>query len=119
VEATVLESEVDRVRAGSGDVSDQEYRPVVEFEYTYEGESYTSDERFPSSLDQSYGSRSKAESAIEEYEEGETVTAYVDPDSPGRGFLENKRSMTPYVAGLFGVVSVVAGGRGIRQGRGD
>lgn len=67
------------------------YAPRIAFSYTFRGESYTADNLNPPSggveAIPRYGSESRARDRLDEYEEGDTVTAYVDPDEPGDGFL--------------------------------
>ncbi|PSP16738.1 DUF3592 domain-containing protein [Halobacteriales archaeon QH_10_67_13] len=89
VEATVTDAGVEQVDTRRG----PEYDPEVEFRYEYGGETHTSDRLNPSSFDRSYETRSAAESAIAGYQPGSVVTAYVDPDAPGTGFLERETTL--------------------------
>ena len=114
VDATVVETSVESVSAGSSTSVD--YRPAVTFEYAYDGEAYTSGSVFPSSLDPTYDTRSAAESVLSDYEAGERATAYVDPDSPGEGFLVNRESNTPLLAVGIGAVFALLGASKLRDG---
>lgn len=71
-----------------------EYVPQIVFEYTVEGETYTATNVDPPAegvgTTPRYSSESRARTHFEEYEEGETVTAYVDPARPDEGFLERE-----------------------------
>ena len=106
VEATVVEASVSESTSGRG-VS---YHPIVEFTYEYRGTEYTGDQLLPGSIESSYDTRSDAESAVEPYDAGTTVTAYVDPAEPSEGFLERRTSGGPveFVA-IGGVVLLVTG----------
>ncbi|MBB6647161.1 DUF3592 domain-containing protein [Halobellus sp. MBLA0160] len=94
-----------------------EYAPRVTFEYAFEGDEYTSDNVEPPSAGADttvrYPDESGARSHLEEYDEGQTVTAYVDPDAPGEGFLERETNTVRNLAivgvgGLMMVVGVAA-----------
>lgn len=108
VDATVLETgvEADSSRSGTG----VEHYPFVRFEYTHRGETYTSDEVFPSTVRASYDTESAARDVLDEYDAGSTVTAYVPPNSPDDAFLENERSNAPFVAIGVGLFAVLVGG---------
>jgi hypothetical protein len=56
-----------------------------------------------------YDQRSNAESVIEEYEDGKTVTAYVDSTGPDHAFLKNKTSNTPLILAGIGAVASLLG----------
>jgi hypothetical protein len=92
VEVTVVETSLTEEDSGRSGIR---YDADVEFTYQYQGTEYTSDKRFPGSFSKTYNTRSAAESALEPYDEGNTVTAYVDPASPGEGFLERRTSQGP------------------------
>ncbi|MGQ4557390.1 DUF3592 domain-containing protein [Halobellus sp. GM3] len=92
VEATIEEASVSQSESRSG----SNYYVQVEFTYQFQGSEYTSDQLFPGSISQSYDTRSDARSAIEPYDAGETVTAYVDPANPSDGFLERQTITSPF-----------------------
>jgi hypothetical protein len=92
VEATIEEASVSQSESrGSSD-----YYVQIEFTYPFRGTQYTGDQLFPGSISQSYDTRSEAQSAIGPYDEGETVTAYVDPANPSEGFLERQTITSPF-----------------------
>jgi len=99
VEAKVLESDV----VGSN----TNFRPVVEFEYNYEGETYISDNIEPARFSNSYRSRSQPENIIEEYSEGETIQAYTDPSNPENAFLKREISSSAYAPIIFGLIILI------------
>ena len=92
VEATIVETSVTEVESGRSGI---EYDTHAEFTYQYQGTEYRSDQIVPGSFDETYDTRREAESALEPYEDGDTVTAYVDPDTPANGFLEQRTSQGP------------------------
>lgn len=110
VDATITETGVEAVSSGS--TSGTEYKPTVSFRYEYQGESYTGTNVFPATVSPTYETRAAAESVLQGLEEGETVTAYVDPDSPDEAFLQTKRSTAPLVVaaigGLFTIIGAIS-----------
>jgi len=105
VDATVVETSISEVDSGRSGI---EHDAHVEFRYQFRGTEYTSDQLFPGSFDATYDTRSDAEAVLEPYDEGETVTAYVDPDAPGEGFLEQRTSQGPLqLVAIGGLLLVV------------
>ena len=96
----------------SGDPNN-DYRVQISYEYTYGGESYTSDNVFPGTGVEEFSSRGSAEDFVAEYPEGETVTAYVDPDDPSSAHLEAEipgRNIIGYgVVFVIGLVAFLGG----------
>jgi hypothetical protein len=115
VEAAVLETDLDSTSSASS--PDVDYYPFVRYEYAYRGERYTATGVYPASVQRSYDTRSAAADVIDEYEPGETVTAYVTPDSPGDAFLRKQRSNAPFLAIAIGAVVALMGGRSALRGR--
>lgn len=113
VDATLTETGTESVSQRRGG---PEYRPTVSFDYRYEGTAHTSDDVFPSAVTSTYDTRSAAESALQGYETGDTVTAYVDPDSPGEAFLTDRRSNGPLKFVAIGGLFVLVGGASIVRG---
>lgn len=106
VEATVVETATSQSDGRNGAT----YHAHVEFTYRYQGTEYTGDQLTPGAVSPSYDSRSEAESAIEPYDAGATVTAYVDPADPGDGFLERRTTRAPLVfVAIGGLVLVLTG----------
>ncbi|WP_135828201.1 DUF3592 domain-containing protein [Halorussus halobius] len=107
VDATVVETGVD---ASSSRRGGPDYSPEATFEYSYQGESYTGNSVFPGSITKDYDTRSAAESVLEDYQAGETVAAYVDPNSPSDAFLVNETSNSPLFFTAIGGLFVLVGG---------
>lgn len=115
VQATVLETDVDATSSASS--PDADYYPFVRYEYAYGGETYTATGVYPASVQRSYDTRSGAREVIGDYEAGETVTAYVTPDTLEDAFLRRERSNAPFVAIGIGTVLALLGGRSALRGR--
>ena len=102
VEATVESKQVvrDSSRRGGPD-----FTPRVTYTYTYNGEQYTSENIRPGLGITSSNSRSAAEDRIDQYEVGETTTAYVVEGSPSKSYLKKKNSiLLPVILGGFGLL---------------
>ena len=91
VEATIEEMSVSKTDGRRSHY----YRVSVTFTYEYRGTTYTGDDLYPGTLDATFDTRSEAESAIEPYEENATATAYVEPATPGEGFLKRQTTQGP------------------------
>lgn len=108
VNATITELSIE-TDSGTSSNPGVEYEPSVAFAYTYDGTKYTGTKLYPANIEQSYETRSAAESAIEPYEQGGQTTAYVSPDEPGDAFLKNKTSNAPVLAiGVGGLFTFLA-----------
>lgn len=112
--ATIVETDIKDISPRQGRIK---YEPTATFEYEYDGTSYIGTNIYPATTDPNYDTESKARSIIEDYEEGETVTAYVDPNSPADGFLKAQESTAPIKAIGIGAVFVLLSGTSlIRSG---
>ena len=103
VNATVAATSVEEVPKKRG----TDYRPTATFEYSYEGETYTSSNVYPGTLPREFGSRERARAELATYEPGDTVTAYVRPDAPGNAFLKYESSNKPFLVIGFGALFVL------------
>ncbi|WP_415379439.1 DUF3592 domain-containing protein [Halosimplex sp. TS25] len=106
VEATITGTDIEASASRRGGT---EYRPAVSFEYSYQGATYTGDRIYPANTESNLDTRSAARSVLEEYQTGETVTAYVDPDSPATGFLKAETSNAPLKVMGFGALFAFLG----------
>lgn len=109
---TTHEEQVDIENGGT--TTRTRYAPQIRFEYDFEGETYTAGNINPPAggVDAipRYGSESRAMSSLDEYDEREVVTAYVDPQQPGEGFLEREANTLRNLGSVvFGGLFVVAG----------
>ncbi|MFA9516622.1 DUF3592 domain-containing protein [Halopenitus sp. H-Gu1] len=102
VDATIVSTSIERIdeRRGTDD-----YSPQATFNYTFNGEPYTSSNMYPGDVSHEFGTKEKASAQLEGYETGATVTAYVPTDSPDNAFLKHESSNKPlYILGLGGIV---------------
>ena len=111
VDATLLDVSVEK-HSGKGDT----YSPVATYNYTYEGETFTSSNVYPGTLPREFGSREKARDQIDGGP-GDTVTAYVPTDAPGNAFLEHEQSDKPLLVVGFGVLFVLGAAYYVLRGR--
>lgn len=110
VQATIVEVGVETDSSGSSRSVNVDYEPTVRFTYEYDGSSYTGSKLYPAAISSDHDTRSAAESELDGYAEGETVTAYVTPSDPDDAFLKNQTTNAPIFAGLIGAVMAGAGG---------
>lgn len=82
VDATVTSSEVVQTYDADRDLV---YRPSITYEYTYDGDTYTSESIFID--DNQISSRSRANELVDEYAAGSETTAYVPSDDPDSTYL--------------------------------
>lgn len=112
VRARVRSSELAEYRssgAGRHGTSSTRYRPEIEYEYTVDGETYTSDSVWPGE-DLSGTDEEKRRAVVDRYPEGETVEAYYDPEDPAVAFLENEsRSTASITLIVFGAGFALTG----------
>lgn len=102
VDATITDTGVDTVSTRRGGV---DYKPTVSFEYRFEGTQHTAHNIYPSAVEPDYGTRADAEAELEPYAVGSTVTAYVDPDTPGSAFLKDEESNSPLKFAAIGGIA--------------
>jgi hypothetical protein len=110
VEATITEVGVETVSNPAGSGATVKHEPTVAFTYTYDGGTYTSDDVFPGETPPRYEQESAARDVIEPYEPEMTTTAYVDPETPGQAFLENRTTGRQFVFMAVGAVGALFGG---------
>lgn len=89
---------------GTDSDGDRVFHVTIEFEYEYDGELYRSDRKQPGEGFSSEDTRAEANSVLESYPEGETVTVHVDPEQPDEGFLEASIPRVTYFFIGFGVL---------------
>jgi Tfp pilus assembly protein PilV len=102
VEATVESKEVTMASSKRGD----RYTPHVTYSYTYNGTQYTSDNIRPGIGTKASDTRAAAEDRIDQYNVGETTTAYVVQGSPSKSYLERESSPLPLIFGILGLFLV-------------
>lgn len=97
-DATVIGTDVDREVDRDPDPGDPDsvtYTPIVEYRYRVDGQTYTARNVYPGGT----GSRSDrgwAQGVVDDYRQGETVTAYYDPDDPSEAYLVQQRDLAKF-----------------------
>lgn len=99
VEATIISKGVESHSARRG----VDYRPTVEFSYSYGQQEYTGEKVFPGTSTKDFNTEDAARQQISNYTEGETTTAYLDPENPENAFLKHQGTNTPYILTLIGL----------------
>lgn len=107
ISATVSDN---NIRTDSSRRGGTDYQAEITFEYSYEGNEYSSGFIHPLDDDKEFDTESKAEEFLENYAEGERVEAYVNSKSPEEAFLIASRSDQPLLLMIIGVMMVLAGG---------
>lgn len=111
VNATITSSSVEYLTGKGG-----EYRPQATFNYTYEGETYSSSTIYPGGVTKTFLTEQKAQTEIEEYDPGAIVTVHVPTDTPGDAFLKTDTTDRPlYFLGAGALLSVVSIGLIVRE----
>lgn len=103
VDVTIISKGVESHSARRG----VDYRPTVEFSYSYEQQEYTGEKIFPGTSVNDFNTQEAARQQITNYTEGETTTAYVNPENPGNAFLKHQSTNTPYIMTLIGLFITV------------
>lgn len=104
VDATIVSTSIERINERRGP---DDYSPQATFNYTYEGETYTSSHMYPGGVTHEFESKEDARAKLAGYEPGATVTAYVPTDSPGKAFLKHESSNKPlYIIGLGALLAL-------------
>lgn len=78
-----------------------EYRPTASYTYSLNGSEYTGSSVYPGNLGKEFETR---EAAQLDFEEGESVTVYVEKGSPENAFLKRESSNGPFFLIGFGVL---------------
>ena len=101
IEATVESKEITYSSNNGG-----RYTPHVTYSYTYNGTQYTSDNITPGIGTKASNTRTAAEDRIDQYNVGETTTAYVVQGSPSKSYLKKKSNLLPLITGVLGLALV-------------
>ena len=86
------------------------YRPQLEYEYEYLGESYTGDDLYPGTLDSGYNTEKKAREVLDEFTEGGPISLYVDTDDPSRSFVFRETTPVRNVGAVFAGLVIIGFG---------
>lgn len=90
------------------DGTDTEYEPESVYRYQFDGRTFTGTRIYPFKVSFESGAAGELARAIaDEYETGQKITAYVNPDEPSQAFL--RLHFAPYIFILFAVTMIFAG----------
>jgi hypothetical protein len=109
-EATVQSTDV---AVKTDDDGDKSYRPVVTYEYTLDGETYTNDNVFPGRFTWWDGSREWAERIAGQYDPGDAVTVQYRPSQPDHAYLRNDGWPDSWWNGSIAILLLIGGGAGL------
>lgn len=129
VDGVVVESSVVQYESNPSTGDPGGSRPAIEYRYTYQGTTYTSSKLCPGEGNLGcYGPNTEkvAQSVVDRYPEGSTVTVHVDPDDPSNAYLIDADLplvyLVPVGMGLLAIVGTavrfvkrVSGGRNERR----
>lgn len=110
VQAKVLQSELRSQTETDSGARATTYFPEIEYEYTVDGETYTSDSVYPGRLGGT-SNRSENQAIVADHSVGDRVEAYYHPEDPTRSFLVDKSSTKQAVLGIL--ASIVLGSIGL------
>ena len=103
VEATIVSTSIEEINNRKGT---DDYSPHATFDYTYEGEQYTSSDMYPGDVAHEFPTKEDAKAQLEGYDGGATVSAHVPTNSPENAFLKHETSNKPlFIAGLGAVLA--------------
>lgn len=115
VSATVTDTGIDEQSSRRGGI---DYQPEISFEYSYEGQEYTSTNMYPGGQDpEEHNVESEAREVVEEYSQGSEIHIYVPPESPGEAFIEAKKTNNPFIAMGGGILFILMGSYKFLKGR--
>lgn len=107
---TVQSSTVESVPAAYGG---PDYKPVISYQYRYQGRSFTSRNLKPGPMD-AYEAEHRAREVAGRYAPGETVTVHVHPDTPSEAFLmRSGPSLWVWAFGLITLALALGGAKGL------
>jgi hypothetical protein len=100
------------------DDGDESYTPKVTYEYTIDGQTYSSDNVFPGQFGRSSGNRGWAEDIVNDYRQGDQVEIQHSPRKLGKAYLRNDDGMPDvwWIGAAYIPVGLAAGGWYIRVG---
>ncbi len=86
-------------------------RSPCDLDHRYDGKEYSSSNVYPGELPRGFDTEDAAESVLDGYDTGDTVTAYVPPESPDDAYIKHESSNKPFLIIGIGVLFVVGGVR--------
>jgi len=115
---TIESTDVDRrVIENSDGPDDVEYRPVVRYQYTVDGTTYTQDNVFPGSFERWRDSRAWAERIADDYSAGESIEVRYNPRTHGDAYIRNDGWPGEWLVTFgYAIVLALGGGWLVREG---
>lgn len=105
VSATVTDTGIDEDSSRRGGI---DYQPEITFEYSYEGQQYTSNNMYPGGQEpKQYNVESNAREVVNRYSQGSEITVSVPPENPGEAFIKAKRTKKPLFFAGIGLLFIV------------
>jgi len=115
VSATVTDTGIDQDSSRRGGI---DYQPEINFEYSYEGQEYTSTNMYPGGQEpKEHNLESEAREVVEEYSQGSEINVYVPPESSGEAFIHAEKTNNPFIAMGGGVLFILLGSYKFLKGR--
>lgn len=100
IEAEVLHSELRSQTETDSGARSTTYFPEIRYEYTVDGETFTSESVYPTQLGGT-SNHSKMQSLVDSHPVGERVEAYYHPENPDRSFLVDESSTKQAIFGTL------------------
>lgn len=92
------------------DDGDESYSPVVTYQYTVDGQTYTADNVFPGQFDRYKSSRSWAQGIVNSYSVGEEIPVYYRGYEPSQAYIRNEGLPDSWLFGIgYAALAAVAG----------
>jgi len=105
------------IRVTEDDDGDKSYSPIVTYEYTVDGETYTDDNVFSGGFSRSKESRSWAEGIVSRYESGEEIEVHYRPRNPSRAYvIDGGLPGSWFIGAGYAGIALLAAAYLIRQG---
>jgi hypothetical protein len=115
VSATVTETGIDRQSSSRGGL---DYQSEITFEYSYEGQDYTSSNMYPGGQKpKDYNVESNAREVVDKYSQGSEITVNVPTENPGEAFIKAKKTNNPLIGIGFGMLFILLGSYKFMKGR--
>lgn len=115
VSATVTDTGIEEHSSRRGGI---DYQPKISFEYSYDGQEYTSTNMYPGGQEpEEHNVESEAREVVDEYSQGSEMSVYVLPESPGEAFIRAKKTINPFIAMGAGILFILVGSYKFLKGR--
>jgi len=111
--ATVTDLRIEWQESDDG----KRYRPVITYNYTVDGQTYQNSNVYPGSLKRWKGDKEEAQAVLDEYEVGQSVTVYYNPQQHSHAYLrEGGMPGLWFMGAIFSVLMLLVGTNDIFKG---